>query len=98
MQGTYAELRNLAVSQDLIERLIMAVTDVAIEVYTAPTETEQRKQYAVQVVQNPRGTAERMRFAIVFLAADNTDAKLKAAAKTVFGVLASQVTTSPPTE
>ncbi len=30
MVGSYLELRNLAVSQDLIERLIMAYIDVAV--------------------------------------------------------------------
>lgn len=86
MQGTYLELRNLAVSQDLIERLIMAYIDVAVEVYVNPASTEKQKSAAVQLYLNPRSLAEKTRFGIVKLAANETDAALKAAALTSFQV------------
>lgn len=82
MQGSYSELRNTAVSNDLLERLLMAVTDVAIEVYMENPATPNhaaRQTYAVGVAANPRSTAEQMKFAVVFLADDVTDAALRAA-------------------
>jgi hypothetical protein len=91
MDGTYSELRDKAVSQDLKERLMMAVADVAVEVYSDPTETDQHKTYAVQVAKNPRSIAEQMTPLIVILAADDSDAKIKLAVHTVFNVYASQV-------
>ena len=86
MIGTYAELRNIAMSQDLIERLIMAYIDVAVEVYTNAASTANQKKAAVQLFLNPRSLAERTRFGIVKLAASNSDAHLKAAATTSFQV------------
>jgi len=91
MQGTYLELRDKAVSQDLKERLMMAVADVAISVYVDPEETEQHKTYAVQVAKNPRSIAEQMTPLIVVLAASDSDEDLKAAVQAVFNVYASQV-------
>ena len=95
MNGTYSELRDKAVSHDLIERLIMALTDVAITVYMNAGETEQHKKYAVQVARSPRGIAEQMKFAVVFLATDDSDAQLKNAAHAVFNVFASEVQVEP---
>ena len=91
MQGTYLELRDKAVSQDLTEVLMMALADVAVEVYTDANETEQHKKYAVQVAMNPRPVAEKMRVLVVKLAANDSDEALKAAAKIVFGVFASTI-------
>ena len=89
MDGSYAELRDMAVQQDFVERLIMAVVDVAVEFYA--TGTEQQKIYAVQAVRNPRSIAESIRFAVIFLADDNTDAKIKIATNTVMSVLCSTI-------
>ena len=89
MEGDYSTLRDLAVQQDFVERLIMAVVDVAVEFYTSGT--EQQKIYAVQAVKNPRSIAESIRFAVIFLADDSTDAKLKIATNTVMGVLCSTI-------
>ena len=38
MNGTYQQLRDKAISQDFIERLIIALVDVAIEVYNEPAD------------------------------------------------------------
>jgi hypothetical protein len=92
MQGTYSELRDLAVSQDLIERLMMALADVAVEVYADPTESEQHKLYAVTVAKSPRSVATQMKEVVVILAADASDEALKTAAGIVFNVYASTVT------
>jgi hypothetical protein len=92
MIGTSEELRNIAVSQDLLERLMMALSDVAVEVYADPQETEQHKIYAVTVAKNPRSIATQMKEVVVILATDDTDEALKVAAKTVFYVYASTVT------
>ena len=89
MDGSYSELRDLAVQQDFVERLIMAVVDVAVDFYT--TGTEQQKIYAVQAVNNPRSIAESIKFAVVYLADDDTDAKLKIAVNTVLTVLCSTI-------
>ena len=89
MDGSYSELRDMAVQQDFVERLIMAVVDVAVDFYT--TGTEQEKIYAVQAVRNPRSIAESIRFAVVYLADDSTDAKIKIAVNTVLTVLCSTI-------
>jgi hypothetical protein len=89
MQGTYSELRDLAVSQDLLERLIMAYIDVAIEVYIDPNATVKRKLAAVQLFLNPRSLAEKTRYGIVKLASNDSDEALKAAALTSFQVYVS---------
>ena len=89
MDGSYSTLRDLAVQQDFLEKLIVAVVDVAIDFYT--TGTEQQKIYAVQAVKNPRSIAESIRFAVVYLADDSTDAKIKVATNTVMGVLCSTI-------
>lgn len=86
MNGTYLELRDKAVNQDLKERLMMAIADVAVEVYTNPDETTEHKAYAVQVAMKPRSIAEQMTPLIVILAA-----------KQVFNVYASQTVVSEPT-
>jgi len=92
MNGTLSELRDLAVSQDLVERLMMALADVAVEVYSDPQETDQHKIYAVTVAKSPRSIATQMKEVVVILATDDTDEALKIAAKTVFNVYASTVT------
>ena len=89
MDGSYSELRDAAVQQDFVERLIIAVVDVAVEFYT--TGTDKQKIYAVQAVRNPRSIAESIRFAVIFLADDSTDAKIKVATKTVMSVLCSTI-------
>lgn len=92
MQGDLSQLRDLAVSQDLIERLMMALADVAVEVYADPNETQQHKTYAVTVAKNPRSVATQMKEVVVILATDDSDEALRVAAKTVFYVYASTVT------
>lgn len=89
MNGTYAQLRDKAVSQELKERLMMAVADVAVEVYIDPQETQEHKNYAVQVAKNPRSIAEQMTPLIVILASTDSDEDLKIAARQVFNVYAS---------
>ena len=89
MQGTLEQLRNLAVSQDLKERLMMAVCKVAVNVYNNPAETKERKDYAVQWARSPRSIAEPMTPLIVTIAVDSSDAKLIEAVQTVFNVYAS---------
>ena len=86
MNGTYEQLRNIAMSQTLIERLIMAYIDVAVEVYIDANSTAKQKTAAVQLFLNPRSLAEKTRFGIVKLAASDSDAHLKAAALTSFNV------------
>ena len=89
MQGTLEQLRSLAVSQDLKERLMMAVCKVAVNVYNNPAETKERKDYAVQWARSPRSIAEPMTPLIVTIAVDSSDAKLIEAVQTVFNVYAS---------
>ena len=91
MQGTYEQLRDMAVSQDLLERLMMALADVAVDVYTDANATAQQKRYAVTVAKTPRSVATQMKEVVVILATDNTDEALKVAAQTVFNVYASVV-------
>ena len=91
MNGSYAELRDIAVSQDLKERLMMAVADVSKDVYIDAEETEQHKTYAVQVIMNPRPVAEQMAVAVVLVAQSDSDEDLKTAVKTVFNVFANTV-------
>ena len=86
MNGTYEQLRNIAMSQTLIERLIMAYIDVAVEVYIDANSTAKQKTAAVQLFLNPRSLAEKTRFGIVKLAASDSDAHLKAEALTSFNV------------
>jgi hypothetical protein len=95
MQGTLLELRDKAVSQDLKERLMMAVAKVAVEVYTDAEETQQHKAYAVQVAKSPRSIAERMTPVVVVLAANDSDDALEVAVKAVFNVYASEVQVEP---
>jgi len=91
MDGTYLFLRDLAVSQDLEERLMMAWADVAVEVYVDPNETQQHKTYAVMVTKSPRSVAKQSAVLAVILASDNTDEALKVAVETIFPVFASTV-------
>jgi hypothetical protein len=95
MQGTLEELRNIAVSQDIKERLMMAVCKVAVEVYVDPASTAEQKNYAVSWGKSPRSIAEQMTPLVVTLAADNTDAKLIEAVHTVFDVYASILVSEP---
>ena len=86
MNGTLSELRDMAVSQDLVERLTMAYVKVARDVYVNAQSTAKQKTAAVQLALNPRNLAERTRFLVVELAVDATDAKLIEAAVTAFQV------------
>ena len=89
MQGSLEQLRNIAVSQDIKERLMMAVCKVAVDVYVDPATTAEEKNYAVAWAKSPRSIAEQMTPLVVTLAADSTDAKLLLAVRTVFDVYAS---------
>ena len=89
MEGTLTELRNKAVSQDLKERLMMAVCKVSVNVYSDPLETKERKDYAVQWARSPRSIADPMTPLVVTIATDDTDASLIEAVQTVFNVYAS---------
>jgi len=96
MNGTYQQLRDKAISQDFIERLIIALVDVAIEVYNEPADTanhEARQAYAVNVASSPRGKAEQMRYVVVFLMEDETDAKIRLAVKSAWNAFAGVKTT-----
>jgi hypothetical protein len=86
MQGTLSELRNMAVSQDLVERLTMAYVKVARDAYVNAGSTAKQKTASVQLALNPRNLAERTRFLVVELAKDATDAELIKAAETAFQV------------
>ena len=92
MQGTLEELRNIAVSQDLVERLTMAYVKVAKEIYLAADNGSVQQKAAVQLLLNPRSLAERMRYAVVEIAQSDRDAHLIAAANTTFMVYAKTFT------
>jgi hypothetical protein len=89
MQGTLSELRDLAVSQDLVERLMMAYIKVAKTVYMDANATAKQKTASVQLAMNPRNLAEKTRYLIVELAANNSDDAIIAAAETAFQVYVS---------
>lgn len=89
MIGALEELRNMAVNQELKERLMMAVCKVAVNVYVDPAETKERKDYAVQWARSPRSIAEPMTPLVVTIAADNSNDALIVAVQTVFDVYAS---------
>lgn len=86
MQGTLEELRDLAVSQDLVDRLTMAYIRVAKAVYMNSQSTAKQKTASVQLAMNPRSLAEKTRFLAVELATDASDAALISAAETAFQV------------
>jgi hypothetical protein len=86
MNGTLSELRNLAVSQDLVERLTMAYVRVARTAYANAQSTAKQKRASVQLALNPRDLAEKTRFLVVELAKDDSDAELIKAAETAFQV------------
>jgi hypothetical protein len=92
MQGTLSDLRDIAVSQDLVERLMMAVCQVAVSIYTDPDiKDKEIKDYAVQWGKSPRSVATQMKELVVTIMADNTDEGLIAAVRTVFDVYASVI-------
>jgi len=86
MQGTLLEKRDKAVDQDLIEKLTMAFVSVAKDAYTATAENSREQKAAVQLIMNPRNLAEKMRYAIVQIAVDDSDEELIIAATTCFNV------------
>lgn len=78
---TYAEIRDVAVNQDFIAKLAVAVADTAITVYTEAPATPshaERAAYATQVVKSPESVAQQMAWAAVLLSADDADATLAA--------------------
>ena len=86
MQGTLSDLRNKAVSQDLVERLTMAYARVAKLAYMNAQSTAKQKTASVQLAMNLRNLAEKTRFLVVELMADDTDAELIKAAEVAFQV------------
>jgi hypothetical protein len=91
MQGTYYELWEKAVSEDLRNTLQIALVDAAITVYAESDATPNhanRIALALQVVNSPETYARRMVWAIVKIATDATDASLKAAALTAWNAFA----------
>ena len=92
MQGTLEELRNIAVSQDLVERLTMAYVKVAKEIYLEADNGSIQQKAAVQLLLNPRNLAERMRYGVVEIAQSDSDAQLIAAAQITFQVYAKTFT------
>ena len=92
MQGSLSELRDIAVSQDLVERLTMAYVKVAKQIYLDAQNGSIQQKAAVQLLLNPRNLAERMRYAVVEIAQSDSDAHLIAAANTTFMVYAKTFT------
>lgn len=91
MNGTYYELWELAVQEDLRNRLQIALVDAAIAIYAeAPTTANHanRIALALQVVNSPESYARRMVWAIVKLATTDSDADLKAAILVVWNAFA----------
>ena len=86
MDGTLLQKRDLAVDQDLIEKLTMAFVAVAKDAYTAAAENSREQKAAVQLIMNPRNLAEKMRYAVVQIAVDDSDENLITAATTCFDV------------
>ena len=86
MNGTLLEKRDKAMDQDLIEKLTMAFVKVAKDAYTAAAENSREQKAAVQLIMNPRSLAEKMRYAVVQIAADDSDENLITAATTCFDV------------
>jgi hypothetical protein len=92
MQGTLSELRDIAVSQDLVERLTMAYVKVAKQIYQEADNGSIQQKAAVQLLLNPRSLAERMRYAVVVIANSDSDADLTTAANISFLVYAKTFT------
>lgn len=87
----YKQIRDVAVNQDFIARLAIAVADAAVTVYTEDPATAshaERATYAVQVVKNPENVAKEMSWTVVLLSADDADATLKATVLSVWNVFA----------
>lgn len=95
MEGTYQELRDITMSQELFERLAVAVVDVAIEIYNESVDTPnhtERQAYAITAAGSPRSIAERMRYAVVLLAESNSDAHIRTAVLSAWDAFASVTT------
>ena len=92
MQGSLSELRDIAVSQDLVERLTMAYVKVAKQIYLDAQNGSVQQKAAVQLLLNPRNLAERMRYGVVEIAQSDSDDHLIAAAQITFQVYAKTFT------
>lgn len=83
---TYKQIRDVAVNIDFQQRLIIAVADAAVTVYTEASTVAGhavRATYAKEAVKSPDAVAKQMTWAVVLLADNDDDATLKA---TVLGI------------
>lgn len=88
---TYKQIRDVAVNSDFQSRLIIAVADAAISVYTEATTVPShaaRAAYATEAVKNPEAVAKQMTWAVVLIANDDNDATLKTVVMNIWNAFA----------
>ena len=89
--ATYQQIRDMAVNQDIVGRLAVALVDAAIQIYaeddTTPNHAN-RVAYAKSVASSPMSYAERMIWAVALMATGTQDADLKEACLLVWNAFA----------
>lgn len=80
----YIDKWSLAMNQDNIALVMMAMVDVALELMAEPTTDAELASYATGCLNSPQSHAERMTLGVVFTATGTDDTAIKAAVVTVF--------------
>ena len=80
----YIDKWSLAMNQDNIALVMMAMVDVALELMADPATEESLASYATNCLNSPKSYAERMVLGVVLTASSTSDAAIKAAVQEVF--------------
>ena len=75
----YLDKWELAVNQQNIDLVMMAMVDVALELLADPTADAGVVAYAAACLNSPQSYAKRMTLGVVFVATGTNDAAIKAA-------------------